>query len=138
MMPFSVVSPILMPHRMVGRSVAELVKDLQQIKSALLRQQLDNIFATQNARVAAVEGQVNIDDLMSNRPGGVVRMRAPGMVQPITPPPINQMTFPLLEYIDSIKETRTGMTKAAMGLAADSLQSSTRAAVAATISASQQ
>ena len=138
MMPFSVVSPILMPHRMVGRSVAELVKDLQQIKSALLRQQLDNIFATQNARVAAVEGQVNIDDLMSNRPGGVVRMRAPGMVQPITPPPINQMTFPLLEYIDSIKENRTGMTKAAMGLDADSLQSSTRAAVAATISASQQ
>ncbi len=138
MMPFSVVSPILMPHRLVGRSVAELVKDLQQIKSALLRQQLDNIFATQNARVAAVEGQVNLDDLMSNRPGGVVRMRAPGMVQPITPPPINQMAFPLLEYIDSVKENRTGMTKAAMGLDADSLQSSTRAAVAATISASQQ
>ena len=56
MMPFSVVSPILMPHRMVGRSVAELVKDLQEIKSALLRQQLDNIFATNNSRIAAVEG----------------------------------------------------------------------------------
>ena len=138
MMPFSVVSPILMPHRMVGRSVAELVKDLQEIKSALLRQQLDNIFATNNSRIAAVEGQVNIDDLMSNRPGGIVRMRAPGMVQPITPPAINQMTFPLLQYIDQIKETRTGLTKAAMGLDPDSLQSSSRAAVSATISAAQQ
>jgi len=138
MMPFSVVSPILMPHRMVGRSVAELVKDLQEIKSALLRQQLDNIFATNNSRIAAVEGQVNMDDLMSNRPGGVVRMRAPGMVQPITPPAISQMTFPLLQYIDQVKETRTGLTRASMGLDPDSLQSSTRAAVSATISAAQQ
>ena len=138
MMPFSVVSPILMPHRMVGRSVAELVKDLQEIKSSLLRQQLDNVYLTNNARIAAVEGQVNIDDLMSNRPGGVVRMRAPGMVQPITPPSINQMAFPLLQYIDQVKENRTGMTKASQGLDPDSLQSSTRAAVAATISASQQ
>jgi hypothetical protein len=138
MMPFSVVSPILMPHRMVGRSVAELVKDLQEIKSSLLRQQLDNVYLTNNARIAAVEGQVNIDDLMSNRPGGVVRMRAPGMVQPITPPAINQMAFPLLQYMDQVKENRTGMTKASQGLDPDSLQSSTRAAVAATISASQQ
>ena len=138
MMPFSVVSPILMPHRMVGRSVAELVKDLQEIKSALLRQQLDNIFATNNSRIAAVEGQGNMDDLMSNRPGGVVRMRAPGMVQPITPPAISQMTFPLLQYIDQVKETRTGLTRASMGLDPDSLQSSTRAAVSATISAAQQ
>ena len=138
MMPFSVVSPILMPHRMVGRSVAELVKDLQEIKSSLLRQQLDNVYLTNNARTAAVEGQVNIDDLMSNRPGGVDRMRAPGMVQPITPPSINQMAFPLLQYIDQVKENRTGMTKASQGLDPDSLQSSTRAAVAATISASQQ
>ena len=138
MMPFSVVSPILMPHRMVGRSVAELVKDLQEIKSALLRQQLDNIFATNNSRIAAVEGQVNMDDLMSNRPGGVVRMRAPGMVQPITPPALSQMTFPLLQYIDQVKETRTGLTRASMGLDPDSLQSSTRAAVSATISAAQQ
>ena len=138
MMPFSVVSPILMPHRMVGRSVAELVKDLQEIKSSLLRQQLDNVYLTNNARIAAVEGQVNIDDLISNRPGGVVRMRAPGMVQPITPPAIGQMAFPLLQYIDQVKENRTGMTKASQGLDPDSLQSSTRAAVAATISASQQ
>ena len=138
MMPFSVVSPILMPHRMVGRSIAELVKDLQEIKSSLLRQQLDNVYLTNNARIAAVEGQVNIDDLMSNRPGGVVRMRAPGMVQPITPPAIGQMAFPLLQYIDQVKENRTGMTKASQGLDPDSLQSSTRAAVAATISASQQ
>lgn len=138
MMPFSVVSPILMPHRMVGRSVAELLKDIQLIKSSLIRQQLDNVYLTNNARIAAVEGQVNLDDLTSNRPGGIVRMRAPGMVQPIAPPSISQAAFPLMQYMDSVKENRTGLTKASMGLDPDSLQSSTRAAVAATISASQQ
>lgn len=138
MMPFSVVSPILMPHRMVGRSVAELLKDIQLIKSSLIRQQLDNVYLTNNARVAAVEGQVNLDDLTSNRPGGIVRMRAPGMVQPISPPSISQAAFPLMQYMDEVKQNRTGLTKASMGLDPDSLQSSTRAAVAATISASQQ
>ena len=137
MMPFSVLSPILMPHRMIGRSIAELLKDLQKIKSTIVRQQLDNLYLTNNSRIAAVEGSVNLDDLMSNRPGGVVRMRAPGMVQPIAPPSISQAAFPLLQYIDEVKENRTGLTKASMGLDPDSLQSSTRAAVAATISASQ-
>ena len=78
MMPFSVVSPILMPHRMVGRSVAELLKDIQLIKSSLIRQQLDNVYLTNNARIAAVEGQVNLDDLTSNRPGGIVRNASAG------------------------------------------------------------
>lgn len=137
MMPFSVISPILMPHRMVGRSVAELLIDLQQAKTAILRQLLDNIYLMNNSRVGAVEGQVNLDDLMSNRPGGIVRMRAPGMVQPLAPPSVAPAAFPLLSYMDEVREMRTGMSKASMGLDADALQSSTAAAVNATVSAAQ-
>ena len=137
MMPFSVISPILMPHRMVGRSVAELLLDLQQAKTAILRQLLDNIYLMNNARVGAVEGQVNLDDLIANRPGGIVRMRAPGMVQPLTPPSVADAAFPLLSYMDNVREMRTGLSKASMGLDADALQSSTAAAVSATISAAQ-
>tara|TARA_Y100001973_G_scaffold14993_1_gene21640 strand:+ start:464 stop:2482 length:2019 start_codon:yes stop_codon:yes gene_type:complete len=137
MMPFSVISPILMPHRMVGRSVAELLIDLQQAKTAILRQLLDNIYLMNNSRVGAVEGQVNLDDLMSNRPGGIVRMRAPGMVQPLAPPSVADAAFPLLTYMDEVREMRTGMSKASMGLDADALQSSTAAAVNATVSAAQ-
>ena len=137
MFPFSVISPILMPHRMVGRGVAELLQDLQVSKTAILRQLLDNIYLMNNARVGAVEGQVNMDDLISNRPGGIVRMRAPGMVQPITPPSVADAAFPLLSYMDNVREMRTGMSKASMGLDADALQSSTAAAVNATIGAAQ-
>lgn len=137
MFPFSVISPILMPHRMIGRGVAELLQDLQISKTAILRQLLDNIYLMNNARVGAVEGQVNMDDLISNRPGGIVRMRAPGMVQPITPPSVADAAFPLLNYMDQVREMRTGMSKASMGLDADALQSSTAAAVNATVSAAQ-
>ncbi len=78
-----------------------------------------------------------IDDVLNNETGAVIRMRAPGMVQPFNTPFVGQAAFPMLDYVDQIKEDRTGMSKAAMGLNADALQSSTKAAVAATISASQ-
>lgn len=135
--PFATLSPIMMPHRLVGRSIAELVEDLQVIKSTLMRQYLDNLYAANNSRVVAVEGQVNLDDLLTNRPGGVVRARAPGMVQPLAPAPIGQTTFPMLEYLDQVREQRTGLSRASMGLDADALQSTTATAVAATVSAAQ-
>jgi uncharacterized protein YacL (UPF0231 family) len=137
MMPFSVISPILMPHRMVGRSIAEMLIDLQQSKTAIVRQLHDNIYFQNNARVGAVEGQVNLDDLMSNRPGGIVRMRAPGMVQPLVPPPVADSAFPLLAYMDQVREMRTGISKASLGLDPDALQSATASAVSATVSAAQ-
>lgn len=52
-------------------------------------------------------------------------------------PFVGQQAFPMLEYMDGIKEDRTGMSRASMGLNADAPQSSTKAAVSATISASQ-
>ena len=135
--PFACLSPILMPHRLVGRSIAELIMDLQLIKSTVLRQLLDNIYLTNNARVAAVEGQVNLDDLLNSRAGGIVRMRQANAVQVLQPPTVGQNAFSLLQYLDEIKEQRTGLSKASMGLDADALQSTTATAVAAQMSAAQ-
>lgn len=135
--PFALLSPILMPHRMVGRSVAEMVMDLQMIKSTIMRQMLDNLYLTNNNRVAAVEGQVNLDDLLSSRPGGVVRTRAPGMVQPLAVPQIGATGFQMLEYVDSVRDQRTGFSKASMGLDPSTLQSTTASAVNATIQGAQ-
>jgi hypothetical protein len=131
--PFAVLSPILMPHRLVGRSYAELVMDLQKIKSTVLRQLLDNMYQMNNSRMEAVEGQVNLDDLTTNRPGGVVRTKAPGMVNPLTPPSIQKESYPLLEYLDEIKTQRTGFSRASMGMDADALQSTTQKAVEASM-----
>ena len=135
--PFAVCSPILMPHRMVGVSLAEQVMDLQLIKSTVLRQILDNLYLSNNTRLVAVDGQVNLDDIISNNPGGIIRAKQAGAVQPLTTPLIANQSFPLLDYLDQIKESRTGLNKASMGLDADALQSTTASAVNQIVSASQ-
>ena len=127
------------PHTspLEAMSIFDITRDLQEIKSEILRNTLDSLAQSIHPRTAVVEGQVNIDDVLNNETGAIIRMRAPGMVQPLTTPFVGQAAFPMLEYMDQIKEDRTGMSKAAMGLNADALQSSTKAAVNATISASQ-
>lgn len=127
------------PHTspLEAMSVFDLTHDIQEIKSEVLRNTLDSLAQSIHPRTAVVEGQVNIDDVLNNETGAIIRMRAPGMVQPFSTPFVGQAAFPMLDYMDSMKEDRTGMSKAAMGLDADALQSSTKAAVAATIGASQ-
>lgn len=131
--PFAVISPILMPHRLIGRSIFDLTKDLQVIKSTLMRQYLDSTYLSVMPRVVAVEGQVNIDDLLEGAPGSVIRTRTPGAVQPLSTGGVGGEIQPLMRYLDEIKEQRTGMSKASQGLDANALQSTTAAAVAATV-----
>ncbi len=131
--PFAVVSPILMPHRLIGRSIFDLTKDLQVIKSTLLRQYLDSTYLSVMPRIVAVEGQVNLDDLLDGTAGGIIRARNPGAVQPLNTGGIGAEIQPLMRYLDEIKEQRTGQSKASMGLDANALQSTTAAAVAATV-----
>ena len=99
---------------------------------------LDSLAQSINPRTGVVEGQVNMDDVLNNEVGGIIRMRQPGMVQPFATPFVGQQAFPMLEYMDRIKEKRTGITDATQGINAEVLQSTTRAAVTATVEAAQQ
>ena len=121
--PFCSLTPIPMPHRFYGRSVSELVEDVQLVKSTVMRQLLDNMYLTNNNRVAIMDGMVNLDDLLTSRPGGVVRTKQPPnqVMMPMQSQTISQQAFPLLEYLDTVRETRTGITRYNQGLDADSL-----------------
>ena len=135
--PFAVVSPILMPHRLIGRSIYDMTEDLQVIKSTLLRQYLDSVYTSTLPRMGVVEGMVNIDDVLDGTAGGVIRMRQAGMVQPITGTPVGGEVRPLMDYIDQLKEQRTDMSKASQGLDANALQSTTASAISATVRGAQ-
>ena len=119
-------------------SIFDMTADLQRIKSAIMRNMMDSLSLAIHPRVGVVEGQANMDDVLNTEVGGVIRMRQAGAVQPFSVPFVGQAAFPMLEYLDSVRENRTGMSKAAMGLDANALQSTTRAAVAATVTAAQQ
>lgn len=119
--PFAVISPIVFPHQFYGISAADMTMDIQLYKSAIHRQMMDSLYLSNNPRNAVIEGQVNMDDLLTSRPGGIVRMRMPGAVTPLIVPFVGKESFPMLEYWESVKETRTGVTRYNQGLDADSL-----------------
>jgi len=120
-----------MPHRFYGRSISELVEDVQLMKSTVMRQLLDNMYLTNNNRVAVMDGMVNMDDLLTTRPGGIVRTKQPPnqVMQPLQAQPISQQAFPLLNYLDSVREARTGVSKEAQGLSPDTLNAKTATGV---------
>jgi hypothetical protein len=126
------------PHTFFGMCPADVVMDIQRIKSNVQRGILDSLAQSIHPRTAIVEGEANMEDVLNTEVGAVIRMRAPGMVQPFTTPFVGQAAFPMLDYLDDIKQTRTGISKAAAGLDADALQSTTKAAVSATVNAAHQ
>lgn len=129
--PFAMGSPIRMPHQAIGRSVADLVLEIQEIKTALLRQMLDNAYQANNQRMYIAEqlaGETTLDDVLTNRVGSVIRGRDPGAVTPIPNQSLGGEFMQLLGYQDSVREARTGVRQAGETLDPNSLSSVTATA----------
>ena len=133
--PFAVFEVDPEPHTFYGRSLAEIVMDDQDASTAILRGILDNVAMTNNPRIGIVDGAVNIDDVLNNEIGAIVRMRQAGSVQPLDVPFTAGQTLSALTYMDQLVENKTGVSRASMGLDPDAMQSTTKAAVQATIQA---
>ena len=129
--PFASICPIPMPHKFFGQSLADRAMDIQLIKSTITRQILDNLYLTNLPRMTAIDGQVNMDDLLTVAPNGVVRMKSPGAVQALTVPPTAAQSFPMLDYMDQVLQKRSGVTQTSQGIDANILQNTTATAIAA-------
>ena len=128
--PFHSICPIPIPHKFFGNSLADRTTDIQLIKTTITRQMLDNLYLTNNARVVAVEGQVNLDDLLTSTAGGVIRAKSPNAVQQLVVQNVAAQAFPMLQYLDGVQSKRTGVSDASQGLDPSILQNVTAAAVA--------
>jgi len=128
--PFHSICPIPIPHKFFGNSLADRTTDIQLIKTTITRQMLDNLYLTNNARVVAVEGQVNLDDLLTSTAGGVIRAKSQGAVTQLVVQNVASQAFPMLQYLDTIQSKRTGVSDASQGLDPSILQNVTAAAVA--------
>lgn len=135
--PFAVFHCDREPHTFFGQSIADVTADLQRIKTQVWRDSLDSLAQSIRPRMGVVEGQVNYEDVLNNETGAVIRMRAPGMVQPLITPFVGQDAFGMIDYTDQVLDKRTGVSLQSMGLSADTLQSTTQAAVMQQISSSQ-
>jgi hypothetical protein len=120
--PFVSITPVPMPHKFFGMSVADLAMEGQKMETSLVRANFDNTYLAVNGRYFAVEGQVNLDDLLTSRPGGIVRLKAPGMAGRLDQGGGDmQSSMAMLEYVKGFNEDSTGWSRYNQGTDGDSL-----------------
>jgi hypothetical protein len=101
---------VLMPHKHYGLSIFDLIGDIQLIKSEVTRQLLNNAYVANNGRMVVLDGMVNMSDLLTSRPNGIVRAKAMNAVQRLDQPVLGAPFYGLLEYFDKVAQTRVGAT----------------------------
>lgn len=108
--PFISATAVLMPHKLFGLSIYDRLREIQAQKTSLLRNVLDNIYLQNNQRTIALDGMVNLDDLLINRPGGVIRAKSAGAVTPYTTPALSGDAYRMFDYLDQTRAGRVGVS----------------------------
>ena len=128
--PFRILTPIRMPHRIIGRSIHDIIKQLQKLRSVLTRQILDNVYFSNNGRFIGNPDRVNVDDFLNNNmPGGFIRGE-PDAVRALDTTPLQPWTFKLLEWVETERDARTGINKNWQGVQSDSINKTARGTMA--------
>ena len=119
--PFVYFCPEPMPHVFFGECPVDHAIGPQRLRTALMRGILDNVYLSVNKRMGVIEGQVNLDDLINNRPGGIVRMKSNQALMPIEQGGLDSAAWQLQDWAESWREQRTGYTRYSQGLSPDAL-----------------
>ena len=123
LIPVACLTPNRQPHEHYGMSVADMVSDLQRIRTVLVRGFLDSMYLANAPRNAVDVNRVNLSDLMTSRVGGIVRVQGnpAEAVMPLVHAHQGPAILQAVEYVDTIRENRTGVTRYNQGLDANSL-----------------
>lgn len=121
--PMACITPRIVAHNHIGRSVEEVVNDLAELNTQLIRGVIDNTYLANNGRYAIDKDRVNLDDMMVSRPGGIVRTEGDpsGAIIPLQHHMLGQPAMAAIEMVSGIREMRTGVTKYNMGTDAGNL-----------------
>jgi len=118
------------PHTFFGSCPAEYVMDIQKTKSGLGRAMFDSLAQSIFPRTVVAKGQVELADLLNTEVGAIIRANSTDAVRADVTPFVGKEAFPMLAYMDEVRESRTGMSKSAMGLEPGTLQNMTAMAAA--------
>lgn len=119
--PFVWFCPIPLPHTFFGLCPADMAIEPQRLRTSLMRAVLDNVYLSVNQRTGVIEDQVNLDDLLLSRPGGIVRMKTRDALLPIPQNGLDQSAWQMVEWSEQWREQRTGYTRYSQGLSPDAL-----------------
>lgn len=121
---FTMWTPDRIPSRLIGLGLADKVKQTQRIKTAIVRQMLDNVYLANNPRIEVPEqavGENTIGDLLSYRIGGLIRTQQPGMLRAIELPDRSAIAMQALTYMDSVREQQSGVVRNGMAVSSDEI-----------------
>ena len=135
--PLACFTPYREPSRVIGSSQADMVMDLQRIESRVMRAVLDSLGQSMFPRTVMVQGQANMADVRQTAIGSIIRVAQAGAVTELVKPFQGKEALPIMEVLEAIRESRTGITRASSGLTIDELQSTTPLAVSQQSSAAQ-
>jgi hypothetical protein len=135
--PLACFTPYREPSQLIGNSVADMVMDLQRVESRVMRAVLDSLSQAMFPRTVMVLGQVNQADVRQTAIGSIIRVAQQGAVTELTKPFAGKEALPVMEVLEAIRESRTGITRASQGLTVDELQSTAPIAVSQQSSAAQ-
>jgi hypothetical protein len=108
--PFISATAILMSHKLFGLSIYDRLKQIQEQKTSLWRNILDNMYLQNNQRTVVIDGQVNLDDLLVSRPGGIIRAKRVDAVLPYATPPLPSDAYKMMDYLDQVRAGRSGVS----------------------------
>jgi hypothetical protein len=135
---FADFCPYPIPHTFWGRCPADDLAEIQLVKTALVRQYLDNLYLT-NAPMTEVEvnslAKGGLDALLTRAPGQLVPVKRLNATREIVTPLMAREALAGLEYFDQEAEARSGVSKESMGLNPEVL--SNQSATAANLAYSQ-
>jgi len=135
--PLSCFTPYREPGRVIGSSQADMVMDLQRLQSRVMRATLDSLGQSMFPRTVMTLGQVNMSDVRQTAIGSIIRVAQQGAVTELTKPFTGKEALPIMQVLEAVRESRTGITRASQGLTVDELQSTAPIAVSQQTSAAQ-
>jgi len=105
--PYVSGTAFIMPNRFAGLSLFDKLKEIQDIKTAGLRQFSDNQAYINSGRFF-VKGDVNREELGISAPGHHVTGGLTSELQPIITPDVGTSSIQFLNYMDKVRSERSG------------------------------
>jgi hypothetical protein len=134
-LPYAEFSAELQPHVFYPICLGEDLMQDQDAQTSLMRSIIDNAALTNSPRTEVNESKVNLDDVKNGAIGAIVRVREVGHINELSTPFVAGQTLPVLQHLQDLSQSRSGITKLSQGLQPDQLQSTTQIAAAAVVSA---
>ena len=136
--PFTALTPSPQPHRWEGRMLLDDLEDIIQNKTLLMRGINDNIALVNHPDMIASTAVANKDVLANPKPGRVVWVDGPaqGATSYNVTPFIGDKAFAVIQYMDELREQRTGVSRQSMALDPETLAKQTATAAGIQESAS--